>query len=84
MLPFLQPKKIATLMVSRRGKPGVAAKNEVVPGDGENPGLISAAEDLMSAIEQKSRVDIARALRAAFEICDAEPHNEGPHTNEDL
>lgn len=43
--------------------------------------LESAAEDLCHAIEAKDYKAAAAALRAAFELCDSEPHEEGPHTN---
>jgi hypothetical protein len=38
-----------------------------------------AAEELLFAIEKKDTKAIAAALRAAFELCDSEPHFEGPH-----
>jgi hypothetical protein len=41
--------------------------------------LESAAEDLCHAIEAKDYKAAAAALRAAFELCDTEPHKEGPH-----
>lgn len=39
----------------------------------------SAAEDLIQAIHAKDVKAVAQALRSAFEICDAMPHEEGPH-----
>lgn len=41
--------------------------------------LESAAEDLCHAIEKKDYKAAAEALRAAFELLDAQPHEEGPH-----
>lgn len=41
--------------------------------------LESAAQDLLDAIEKKDTKALAIALRAAFELCDSEPHEEGPH-----
>jgi len=41
--------------------------------------LESAAEDLCKAIEAKDYKAIAVALRAAFELLESEPHEEGPH-----
>lgn len=46
-------------------------------------GLQACAQDLMSAIESKNAKGIASALRAAFDILDSMPHEEGPHTNEE-
>lgn len=40
------------------------------------------AEDLMKAVHANDKKGVAKALRDAFEILDAEPHQEGPHTNE--
>ncbi len=41
--------------------------------------LEAAAEDLCKSIEKKDYKAIASALRAAFELLDSEPHEEGPH-----
>ena len=41
--------------------------------------LESAAEDLCHAIDAKDYKAIAVALRAAFELLDSEPHEEGEH-----
>lgn len=45
--------------------------------------VLSAASDLLHAIETKNTKLIAIALRAAFEILDNEPHEEGPHLSPD-
>ena len=47
--------------------------------DAEYDSLHSAAEDLISAVHSKNVAAVAEALRAAFELCDSEPHEEGPH-----
>jgi hypothetical protein len=44
--------------------------------------LESAADDLIAAVHSKNSKDVASALRAAFEICDSEPHYEGSHEEE--
>jgi hypothetical protein len=41
--------------------------------------LESAAEDLMHAMKANDVKGVCAALRAAFELCDSEPHEEGPH-----
>lgn len=70
--------------MSKRGKPDMEANSEVeAPGSDINPGLKSAAEDILRAIESKSPIDLAKAIEAAFNACDSEPHEEGPHTNEE-
>lgn len=54
-------------------------KRESDDGAEEYDVLHSAAEDLLKAIESKNVKSVAEALRAAFELCDLEPHEEGPH-----
>ena len=45
--------------------------------------LHAAADDLKQALDEGNTEAIADALRAAFQICDSEPHDEGYHTSED-
>ncbi len=42
-------------------------------------GLRSATEDLFAAFEKKDVDAGMRALKAAFQLCDSEPHEEGEH-----
>lgn len=80
MLPFLGAKKkqdggsAATVRINDEGKINASSS--------EDMGLASAAEDLCRGIENKDHKAIANALRAAFQILDSEPHEEGEHTNE--
>jgi hypothetical protein len=84
MLPFLDKKKIVSVISAKRGKPDVEVNSEMeAPGSELSPGLKEAAEDLMRGLEAKSPIDIAKALKAAFEICDAYPHKEGEHMDEE-
>jgi alcohol dehydrogenase YqhD (iron-dependent ADH family) len=79
MLPFLNSKKIVSVIAARKGKPGVEVSPEVEgPGEGIDAGLKEAATDLLSAIERKSVIDLAKALQAAFEICGDMPEDESP------
>ena len=48
----------------------------------ENQGLVAAAEDIMNAISAKDAKMLAGAIKAAFEMCDEMPHEEGPHITE--
>lgn len=45
--------------------------------------LHAIAEELIDAIHSKNVADVASCLRTCFMHLDAEPHEEGPHTNED-
>lgn len=78
MLPFLEPKKMSSVISAKRGKVGLEEAPEVLaPGSELDPGLQEAAQDIMRAIEAKSSIDLAKAIKAAFEICDSAPHEEG-------
>lgn len=79
--PFLQPKKTASIIMQKKMKAG----GEVEANDdmGEiDPNLVMAAEDVLSAIAMKDANALASALYAAFEVCDAGPHEEGEHLEE--
>jgi hypothetical protein len=47
---------------------------------GGNPGLEAAAHELIQAITNKDPKAVAAALRNAFNLVDAAPHEEGEHT----
>lgn len=85
MLPFLDSKKIVSVISARRGKsPDIEVNSEMeAPGQEIDPSLKSAAEDVLRAIDTKSVIDLAKALKSAFDVCDAEPQEEGEHTNEE-
>ena len=73
MLPFLKRNKDASA-----SGPVDSIKRE--PDEGaEYDALEAAAEDLSRAIDAKDIKGMAAALRAAFELCDSEPHQEGEH-----
>lgn len=73
MLPFMKRDK--------EGSASMPADSKMrKPDDGEAYDVMhSAAQDLLSAIESKSVKGIAEALRAAFDLADSEPHEEGEH-----
>lgn len=41
--------------------------------------LETCSQDLISAIHSKDAKGVKEALKAFFEICDSEPHEEGEH-----
>lgn len=82
MLPFLQPKKAAAVIIAKR-KPEGSAEPMHEEGE-EDPALMSCAEDLISAVHAKDAVGVANAMRAAFEVMDAAPHVEGEHLEEGM
>lgn len=73
MLPFLKKSQ----------ESGVSAPVEKITRepdeDSDFDPLEVAAEDVLFAVEKKDAKALARALRAAFDLCDSEPHLEGPH-----
>lgn len=79
MLPFLRPKHQTGLMIAKMTPEGHKDTDTEVSKDA---GLEAAAADLMRGIEMKDSKKIAAAIRAAFQIVDSEPHDEGEHTNE--
>ena len=76
-LPFLKPEKMASIIVANRKKDG-SIQTSHEQGE-QKPELMSAAEDLIRAVHAKEASKVASALKAAFDLCDAEPHEEGEH-----
>lgn len=73
MLPFLKRQQEA----SSSGPVEVETRE---PDDGSDfDAMESAAEDLIKAVHAKDVKAVSAALKAAFEIYDSEPHEEGPH-----
>jgi hypothetical protein len=51
-------------------------------GEAEPDGLEVAAQDLCDAVHRRDYKAVAEAMRAAFELMEAEPHAEAPHPEE--
>ena len=72
----------------KQGNAGLIVKtrtpDETPEKDQDEPeaGMHSAAQDLINAIHSRDTKAVAEALKAAFEIADSQPHEEGPHTYE--
>lgn len=80
-LPFLKPKHVAGTIMAVKVRPPDVTEDKSSE-DQENAGLMSAASDLITAVQANDHKAAAQALRAAFEILDSSPHDEGPHTND--
>lgn len=78
MLPFLKPKNVASVIIAQR-HPGKAPEEQTE--DDQYDPMEAAAADLIRAVHEGNEKAVASALKAAFEICDSQPHEEGPHTN---
>ena len=81
MLPFLKHKNNNAGVIVQKwdDKTGQKDPNE----QSDQDGIRAAAADLIKAISRQDEAAVAAALKAAFEILDSEPHNEGEHLNED-
>lgn len=73
MLPFLKKKDgfASSSVINIDRKPDE-------PND-SNAGIEACAQDLISAVHAKDASAAASAIRAAFEMLESEPHEEGPH-----
>jgi hypothetical protein len=73
MLPFLKHKQEGSM--SEDDDPIKRDHDE----ESDYDMLESASEDLISAVHSKDVKAVCSALRAAFEMLDMEPHQEGQH-----
>lgn len=74
MLPFLKNKQMSSAIIAKT-KPEGGVEDERKE-DEMHPGLVAASEDLLRAVAAKDSLAVAEALQAAFEICEAYPHEE--------
>ena len=79
MLPFMQKRKTPMVIVEQMKTTEEPESDK----DYQIQAVEAAAQDLITAIASKNVRAVAEALRAAFEICDSMPHEEGPHTNDE-
>jgi hypothetical protein len=80
MLPFLQKKSMGSGVITK-----VRAPDEKPMENQDDDGMYGvemAAKDLIDAVESKDAKRVASALKAAFEILDSMPHEEGFHEQE--
>lgn len=83
MLPFLDPKKVSSVIISKRKDKNLEVKSEVDSPDNKNDSALEdACHGIMAALDQKSVKDLALAIKEAFLICDSAPHVEGEHLEE--
>lgn len=80
-LPHMDPKKIAIAIMAKQ-KPDMADEPAAAPDHDED--VMTAAHELIEAVHAKDPHAVADALKAAFYACDAEPHEEGPHMDEEM
>lgn len=73
---------VAEQIMSKRHSDGHIGPDLSKDKEEEVDSIEAAAEDMLKAFEEKDVKKLAAAVRAAFDILDSEPHEEGPHTNE--
>lgn len=75
MLPFLHPKKIASVIIARHKPEG--GMEPLHEEGSETPELMMACEDLIQCIHGKDAAGVAKAFKDAFEACQSYPQEEG-------
>jgi hypothetical protein len=63
-------KSMASLIISKMGKPGEKTEQVEEPAKDSSVGLESAAEDMLSAFESKDAAGLVSALKAFLEMCE--------------
>lgn len=77
LLPFLKDKRKETGVIVQERSPDA-------PSDQPDGSAIeAAAQDILRAISDNDAKHLALAIKAAFDICESYPHEEGSDTNED-
>lgn len=82
MLPFLKPKYQTGIITKVREPDGNMTEDADDQSD-DGAGLKAAAADLIRAVHAKDEDGTVSALRAAFELLEMEPHEEGEHISEE-
>lgn len=79
-LPFLKPKHIASVIMTKRKSDGT---QDPAPEEHQDfDSLDTASADLIRAVSAKDEKGVTAALRAAFQILDSEQPEEGPSLDE--
>ena len=76
------PKAAAAMIVSRMHAPAADSAPKEDDGADDGAGLHAASSELLRAVHAHDAAAVAMALRSAFQILDAAPHEEGPHPDE--
>lgn len=77
MLPFLKNKvRAQTGVMIKERAPDTSDKEET---DYPEAALEACASDLIEAVHARDVAKVAQVLKDAFELCDIQPHEEGPH-----
>lgn len=69
MLPFMKAKKLSSVLMAKTKPEG--GMEMMAPEDDTNHAMLSASEDLISAVHSKDATLVAAALEAAYDICES-------------
>lgn len=72
MLPFLKKRMMASVII-KKDKDGIDDGSSSMS---EDEGLKQACSDILRSISAGDADQMASAFRAAFQICDSQPHEE--------
>lgn len=80
-LPFLKRRQSSGIAgpLTEYRKPDEDGEGHKDQEDQPEDGLKVCAKDLIACVSSGDEQGVAKALRAAFEILDSEPHVEGEH-----
>ena len=78
MLPFLKKERPNSAGMSMEYRKPDEGKEE-----DEGSAIDACSKDILRAISSNDYKQLSAALKAAFDIMDSLPHEEGPHTNEE-
>jgi hypothetical protein len=77
MLPFLDERKMSGSIMAAHGKRGLDIPSEMdAPSSKVDPDLKEASADILRAIEDRSPIDLASAIKACWEICSSSGEDE--------
>lgn len=83
LLPFMKNKSVSGSIMTTKMRAPDAPEEVEKSNSSIDEGLLAASRDLISAIGTGDEKLVAQALQAAFEIIDSQPHEEGPHPEEE-
>jgi len=82
-LPFLKKKQGSAQGIAiEYRKPDADGEGHHDKEDNDDEGLRACSRDIIECIASRDEVGLSKALKAAFEICDSQPHVEGEHVDE--
>lgn len=82
MLPFLKPKSISGLIISKR-TPDAGPQEQHSEGN-EDQGIDACSADLIRAVHAKDTKAVTSALKAAFELMDSSEDEESGESYDEL